>query len=179
MSSTTSDIQGMAFVPFTGRILEWLMREVNRCIAAFREDHLPTKSCREHLPHLVWVMPVTHRNFDNNILHIKFGDSLAAVGTSFQNTSILKLKQLWDPRDNNLASHCNGNITDQGLHMLWAAVDKTARYADVLLQKKLSRRTTAATAAAARADDQQEQMMTSQFLLPRPPHGHRRRNREE
>ena len=123
-----------------------------------------------------------------NILRWKFADSLATVAKSFPDMSVLKLKQIWDRSDENLVIRQSGKFSDQGNRMMWYAIDKTIKFADTKLTRKIVNnirhglKNNLAKNEAEEPDDSTVQNLprpersdTCRFILPRPPKRPRRK----
>ena len=119
-----------------GRVIEFLSREINESIQEFKQRYLPTKSKRDSIPQLVWILPTLHRNYRNSNLRRKFANEMEKILPLFPDNTVLRLKQIWDPESNTMVSSFNNALTACGKRFLWKAVDRTIRYADFILFKE-------------------------------------------
>ena len=46
-------------------LMQWLMAEVKRLLTTYK-SFLPAKAKENNLPHLIWIAPTLHKNYDNN-----------------------------------------------------------------------------------------------------------------
>ena len=123
-------------------VLKWLMREYDRIIAAHQEK-LPSKAKKAHYPFFVWITAPTHDNFDNNLDRVKFNKALQEVGNLYPNVAVLELKKIWDPQDTTLFIKESNRFTATGIQTYWEAVDRTVKYADTTVVKKIHMKTQA------------------------------------
>ena len=129
--------QGFGFSDSMGRIIHHIMLEHNRIIAAHKEN-LPRKSRKVGYPQIVWIEAPLRVNFSNNSARVKFNTALESMAKHHENVHTLKLKKGWDDQDNSLYVYDAQHFTTLGLVNYWAAVDKTAKYVDTILLKKMS-----------------------------------------
>ena len=70
----------------------------------------------------------------------KFNRALNTAASFHDNTHVLELKKGWDMRDSSLFLKEESRYTSTGLTTYWEAVDKTVKYTDTILFKKLEKR---------------------------------------
>ena len=116
------------------KLVYWLMKQIDTAID-IQKDYLPAKSKKFDYPHIVWIQPTVHKNFNNNELRIKFGKAMVSAGRVFDNMSVLQLKKIWDPEDSNLYVKEAARYTTAGLKNYWEAIDRTIKYVDTILLK--------------------------------------------
>ena len=121
-----------------GRFLNYVMTEHDRAIAAYKE-HLPAKCLHSDFPQILWIQAPEHQNFNDNDQRRKFNKSLEEVCQFHNNVHALMLKRVWDPKDGNLFLADSQRFTTDGLKCYWEAVDRTVRYFDSVLLKKIEK----------------------------------------
>ena len=111
------------------RIFSYLMNEARKIIMTFK-DLLPQKSKRFDWPHMLWIQPVKHTNFDrwDNNLRDKIISSLQTTVSLHSNTSSLELKQIWDEDNNSLYLKDRQRFTASGYADYWKAVNKSVKF---------------------------------------------------
>ena len=116
-------------------LIQWLMAEIKRLLSTYKQ-YLPDKAKTPNQPHLLWIAPTQHKNYDSNsnVHRRKFIAGMEAVGRLHENTSVLRLIQCWNYNDDALYDGRTGRITTEGLSRFWMAVDKTVRFCDVKIQ---------------------------------------------
>ena len=120
------------------RILNCIMTEYERCIAAFK-DYLPAKSFNSEFPHILWIHAPMHDNFDNNSARFKYNKCLEEVAKMHSNVFTLPLKKVQNPHDGNLYLEHAKRFSSDGYRDYWEAIDHTVRYCDSIVLKKLER----------------------------------------
>ena len=120
------------------RIINYIMTEHERCIAAFRE-YLPAKALKQGYPHFLWIQAPEHKNFLNNSLQHKFNKCLESCSGMHANTTSLMLKKVWTKDDGTLFLHDSQRFTSEGFTAYWEAVDRTVRYMDAVILKKFDK----------------------------------------
>ena len=65
-----------------------------------------------------------------------FNKAVNMTALVHDNTWSLQLKKIWDPQDTSYFIEEQKKFTANGLHAYWEAIDKTIRYADMILFKK-------------------------------------------
>ena len=78
---------------------------------------------------------------------------MEAVGVLHENTSVLRLLQIWDHNDTSIYSDRTQRFSVNGLSRFWQAVDRTVRYKDIKLQ----------------SDDKEEEPTSHRFKIDRRP----------
>ena len=122
-----------------GKLISYLMTEIDRMISSQR-DYLPKKCKRYNMPAIIWIEASLHHNFNNNNVTEKFNASLHKMVNFHSNTYILQLKKGWDGLDRCLYLAESRRFTNEGLTMYWNAVDKTVKYVDMILIKKIHKK---------------------------------------
>ena len=109
-----------------GTWVEWLVKEFNSLIDG-RMSQLP-KKVKKHEVFFYWISAPTHSLFskDRNALRIKFNLSLESVIRHQPNMRIIRLKELWDPKNMKLVVH--DKLTDLGLTVYWNSIDAAFRF---------------------------------------------------
>ena len=69
-------------------IVKYLMEEVHHMMTLYSEL-LPKKTKREFLPHIIWILPPTHKYFPNNLLRDHFVDAMEATVQSYNDMCAL------------------------------------------------------------------------------------------
>ena len=86
---------------------------------------------------MVWIEAPTHCNFPDNNVREMFNRALGNSALYSENTWALRLKKIWDASDTSLFLQQQQRFTNEGYKTYWEAVDKTVRYADTILFKKV------------------------------------------
>ena len=115
-----------------GKIISYLDAEIRKIILTFK-DNLPNKCKRNGQPHMIWISPSMHKNYNNNALRRKFGGELEQILKGRNATTVLRLKQLWNTDDPNLVFEHSSRLSPTGENRIWRAVDRTIWYADTIL----------------------------------------------
>ena len=128
------------FSEASGRLVSYLMSEFGKIIESHNE-RLPKKAIRKDGgPTIVWIQPPLHKNFANNHLRIKFAKVCDEMAQLHPNNVALALKKGWDEDDDHMYLQESRRYTHAGLGAYWQAVDRTIKYADNILLKKLARK---------------------------------------
>ena len=116
------------------------MREFSRLIECFL-DKLPSK-CKKHfdVPNILWVLPTQHKNYADNTDREWFAQALQNAAKDREHNYILQLKQVWDQWDNSLFRQFDGRHTEVGLTTFWEAVDRTIRFCDASIDRKIAKK---------------------------------------
>ena len=120
-------------------MMSYLFEEINRMVVAYKEK-LPTKSRKEHFPHIIWIAPPTHKYFNNNRERATFTSVIMELSEKYQNFCTLELKKVWDPNMAELFLAEQRHFTDTDLTYYWAGVDAAMRFwnktlSDILVKK--------------------------------------------
>ena len=107
--------------------MQWLMADLKRIINKFN-TFIPSKA--KGMPHFLWIIPTMHNLYPNNNKRKKFGVGLKAIAALHENTSALRLVQVWNPANSELYLSREERLTPQGLIAFWQAVDKTIHFCD-------------------------------------------------
>ena len=120
------------------KVLHWIMKEHTHLVEAIKE-YLPEKCKRVNYPHFVWIEAPPHNNFANNFVRHKFNDTLVTVTQLHLNTSVLKLKKIWDDTDSNLYIAESRRFMANGYATYWQAVDHTIKFCDMTILKRVAK----------------------------------------
>ena len=115
------------------------MTEHDKLIST-QKEYLPMKAKKHDYPHIVWIEAPEHVNFNNNLLRSKFNRSLHTAASFHDNCHVLELKKIWDGKDRTLYLSPESRFTADGYNCYWEAVDKTGKFADTILFKKLEKK---------------------------------------
>ena len=108
-----------------GKILDYLVEEMNRLISARREQLL--KKCKKYgQPHIIWIQPPKHVNMRDNENRHKFNECIESLLPHYKDVSYLKLKDRWDYKREQL--YMNGKFTAEGLSSYWESIDSAIKY---------------------------------------------------
>ena len=121
------------------KLLNNIMTEYDHVIEAHK-DNLQIKSKKWNYPHMIWIMPPFHDNFRNSSQCIILEACMEAVAKFHSNTIALELKKVWNPHNMNLFAAESNRFTAAGYTAYWNAVNKTIKYGDTILQKKLTKK---------------------------------------
>ena len=86
------------------RMCEWLIREYKRNLLTIKEK-LPRKSICTDWPHILFLAPSVHKNYNNDKYRKKFTHAMENAlreSRNAENMSILRLRQMWDSEDGNI-----------------------------------------------------------------------------
>ena len=119
-----------------GKLLNYVMTEHERNIAAFKE-YMPAKALRPDSLKILWIQAPLHQNFSNCNLRKMFNTCVEEVVRLHSNTHSLMLKHVWNPKDNTLFLRDSNHFTAEGYTAYWEAVDRTVRYFDSVVLKKI------------------------------------------
>ena len=122
------------------RMLDWLMKEHNRIIDSMK-DHLPMKAKKNGYPQIMWIAPPYHVGFGkrNNDKRECFNKMLEEVAKTHSDTSVLHLKKVWEPENNNLFLKEQYRYTTKGLKTYWEAVDRTVKFCDTTILRRVTK----------------------------------------
>ena len=97
-------------------ILNALFKLIERSIDCYK-DVLPAKAKREHVPHILWMAPPTHKFFSesNNEKRCKFANALNNVVLLYTDVTMLRLVKSWNHEDSNLFLKEQYRYTSEGL----------------------------------------------------------------
>ena len=76
-----------------GLLIEYMMKEINTTITRYLGNNLPVKANRYDRPHVLWIEPTLHINYDNNPLRMKFIRSLHIASQAQERMIVLPLRQ--------------------------------------------------------------------------------------
>ena len=117
-------------------ITDWLMKQYTRIMLEYRNT-LPLRSKQLTATQVVWIEAPYHVSFRNNELRKLFNQSLSDVARYHECMSVFQLKKIWDQEDSNFYMGDADRFTAEGLHAYWAAVDKTIKFCDTTVMKRL------------------------------------------
>ena len=127
---------GFRFSEAIGKLIHYIMSEHNKIIE-IQKDFLPKNSQCHGVLQFIWIKPPLHVNFPNNAARAKFNAALDSMAQHNNNVQVLELKKGWDHDDQNLFIYESGRFMMAGYGAYWLAVDKTGKFADTILLKKL------------------------------------------
>ena len=113
-----------------GKVISYLELQLQNSILDLKAL-MPRKAKRVGCPHIVWIAPSIHQRYENNNLRKKFGNELETQLRGKPYTSVLRLRQVWDP--NNNAFVTTGDLSSLGQHKLWDSIDRSIAFADRLI----------------------------------------------
>ena len=114
-----------------GRMLEYLLNEVQKSILRFRSKFLVPKVFKKDWPKVVWLLPSFHNNYTNSTLRRKYSTELAVQVQNRDDNMALRFKQCWSTDNNALVKNNGSNeLTPAGIRCFWHAVDRTVKFAD-------------------------------------------------
>ena len=120
------------------RLIDNVMKEHLKSLAIHKE-YLPQKAKCKGIPQILWIEAPLHDAFNNNSSRSKFNTCLNEVVKFHADMHVLSLKKVWDPVNLNLFDKFSRCFTREGLHTYRNAVDRTFKFADTLLLKKLAK----------------------------------------
>ena len=145
------------------RLVNYVMGEHDKAIASFK-DYIQPKCLKPNYPQIVWIQAPFHDSFPNNSMRYRFNRSLDELAKCHSNVHTLSLKKVWDPKDSDLYLKENQMFTAAGFRSYWEAVDRTVRYFDSVVLKKLDKHKTANSSRAleTKGEKSAESSFTSQ-----------------
>ena len=153
-------------------VLNWLMKEHTK-ILDIHKDRLPDKCKRAHYQQLVWIELPPHCNFSEGIQEARssFNLALREIGKLHDNVSILELKKVWNPRDEDLFSKENNRFSAEGLKTFWLAVDRILQFCNTTIMKMVAKyklKPPSGEAASAGTDTKVSMKTSSLLQSPQP-----------
>ena len=132
----TADLNEKQVCNVCHKLIRWLVNEVRKLVTA-HNDYLPKRAKRE--TKVVWILPTLHHNYYNreNQVRIVFGQTLLSYTAQIENNLALELKQVWDENDPSLYLYEQQRFTSDGVTAFWRAMDRTIRYADMIINKNI------------------------------------------
>ena len=79
-------------------IVKYLLEEINRLVNDYAEK-LPHKSKRQFHPHMLWILPPSHKYLANNVLCECYNQSLEEEVKAYPAMCALRLKKVWNETD--------------------------------------------------------------------------------
>ena len=119
-----------------GRLVDKVMGDHEKSTSSHK-DYLPEKCKRDAYPYFIWIQAPLHININNNPERVKFNHCIDRMTKFHSKVLSLQLKKIWDPQDTNLFIKESNRFTCTGFSAYWNAVDKTVKYCDTILIKKL------------------------------------------
>ena len=119
-------------------IIKWLVNELDKSLSIYK-DYLPQKAKKNHQPHILWMIPLTHKYFGhgNNNRCIFQGEIITNIVKSKQDMSILKMIKEWDHDNSQLYIVENDHFTSIGLSKYWASKDAAIQFWSVAVKPKI------------------------------------------
>ena len=113
------------------KYIHYLITEVEKVIDHFR-DLLPENAKRVGWPKVIFIQPTIHRNYEyvNQRLRQQLAEVFEKSITKKDMFWALKLLQVWDKNNLNIARAETQKITNDGLAIFWKAIDRTVRFCD-------------------------------------------------
>ena len=110
-----------------GPWIEYLADLINSSLQTRREQLLP-KARLPDKTQVYWVELVNHENFDyiNQQICEVFGQCIEANCKLYDNMRILKIRDFWDKKDDNLV--LNDKCTKTGLSVYWKSLDASFKF---------------------------------------------------
>ena len=131
--------EGYGITKSLGWLINNLMIEYDRLIET-QKEYLSYKSKKSSHPILIWIEAPLHNEFDNNSEHLKFNKCLQEKSLFRRNMVSLHLKKVWDPSNKNYYLGHSQRFTTAGMDAYWTAIDRTIKYSDTILYKKVLQR---------------------------------------
>ena len=121
-------------------LVKALFRNIERAVDSFKES-LPIKSKRHNVPHLLWIVPPTHKYFHDtcNDDRSTFAAILQEEVQLHRNMSVLKMIKHWSHEEGNFFIQDSYRFTTEGLMAYWQAVDSAIRFWNIALAKKFEK----------------------------------------
>ena len=119
-----------------GRLIDNVMTSFDRSIESIKE-HLESKCMREDYPYFMWIQAPLHDGFANNDERVKFNKQMERMAKFHHNTVALQLKKVWKRNDSTLYVSEARRFTTCGYAVYWEAIDKTVKFCDTILIKKI------------------------------------------
>ena len=122
-------------------IIHFLVEKINRLLNGYK-DKLPSKAKLQWYPHILWIIPPTHKYFSNNTEREFFSTILEeeVCQDHYPNMCTLCLKKVWDDQDGAAFLSKERRFTPVGYSLYWLAVDAAIQFwnktlCEVLLKK--------------------------------------------
>ena len=132
-------IQKNAMTSFTlEKVVHWLMKQFSRVVASYKEL-IPKKSVGEKYPQFVWIQCPYNINYVNNSDREKFNQVIEDTAKFFDNTGVFQLKKIWEESDTTLFLKEANRYTSDGLRTYWEAVDRTIRFCDTTMLRRIAK----------------------------------------
>ena len=126
---TYTDYMNLGVSEIFGKLLGWLVKEIDQLITTRKKQLLEKSKCEDEL-FIYWSIAPTHYYFakECNELRAKFNLVLQSVVHQYDNMRVIKMKDYWKADNPNLVNKVNGKITDEGMHAYWKAVDAAFKF---------------------------------------------------
>ena len=119
------------------RSYNWLGNQLQRSFMTFKE-FLPEKAKRQHIPQVLWILPPTHKNFDetDNMKRSIAGQAIRTLVNTKEGMAALQMLKIWDHEDGSNFMRENYRFTTQGLTNYWLSIDSAIRFWCVAISRK-------------------------------------------
>ena len=121
-----------------GRIINWIMSEHEDIIKGYKAE-LPARALKANYPQLIWIEAPYHKNFKNNESREIFNKIVSKTTHKCDFTTTLQLKKIWNEENRGLYLRDEDRYTSDGYTAYWQAVDRTVKFADTILFRKITR----------------------------------------
>ena len=118
--------------------INWIMKQHGRSIETHKE-RMPEKAKKPQFPQIIWNEAPLHKNFCDNEYREIFNRAVNNTAFYHDNTWSLNLKKGWDEEDSSLVLPVDSRLTASGSKTYWEAIDKTVKYVDTILMKKVEK----------------------------------------
>ena len=122
-------------------VMTYLIEETHRLIVNYKK-FLKSKSKLTHFPHIIWILPPTHKYLANNKQREMFCEVVEdIIESDYISICGLRLKKLWDERNGNLYLRQQRRFTPEGFMTYWGAIDSAIKFwdttfADIMVKKQ-------------------------------------------
>ena len=122
-------------------VLQYLVKETHRKLTDYK-NKLPTKCKKENFPHVIWIMPPSHKYFSDNPMREMFTSVMEQIieEKEYNQMCCLHLKKCWDESNGTFYMKEQRRYTPEGLMSYWAGIDAAIKFwhktlQDVLIKK--------------------------------------------
>ena len=124
-------------------LMEHMLQKIHRLCMGYKEN-LPEKCTRQFSPQFIWIIPPTHKYFNDNDLRELFGEVLDDIiedNTEYKYMCCLRLKKKWDEENGSFYLRNERRFTPEGYLHYWLGVDAAIKFwhrtlFDVLVKKQ-------------------------------------------
>ena len=113
-------------------IAKYIFEEIDRLVSQYLEK-LPSKAKMNYFPHVIWILPPSHKYFANNEMRELCTESFEAEVQDYPNMCALGLKKVWNEGNGGLYLQNQRRYTPTGLQSYWMAIDAAIRFWDKTL----------------------------------------------